>query len=439
MAKRIDWLEQFANDQYKQMTKTASREKIANQIIVDRSSYPNAKVGSLIDFDNAKYKVVDTKYHDKSGPGLLLEEITASLDTPDGEVKPVDGTIPATSTEQSANCGDCCAPPTKTAQRIGKEIIAAKDDDDSDFNLDLSDLNFDDDGKEDKGTSINDDAEANNDFDALADFDDSKINVDNDSEYPSIIPRPGGVKPMPSAPIEGPGKKHVTDAPYHPTYDPGEQYALERLDGWQDAADRTAKAIEQEDTQDRTTVEGHYTWNQYIDAMLDGNDSNTVDEGLNFADNNTEFDSATETEEDNLDISEDTNDEDFDLDTDVDTADDVDADDVDTAVDDILGKDDEDNENDSDLDIPDEFNSEEDTDTDIDTDEDLDFDTDTTDTDIDNNDFDTESDFDNNEDFSNDEEEEDLELPAIDIDEEKKEASNKSNARPLSRLAYKNR
>ena len=245
MAKKIEWLDKFANDQYSKMTKTASQKKIANQIIVDRSTYPNAKVGSLVDYDNNKYKIVDTKYRDKSGPGLLLEEVACGCDTGvacTGDIKTTNGVVPATTEVKDPNTS-APAPTAKTAAK--KE-------------LDL-------------------------DFDALADFDDSKLNADDsefdldedkadepvaeltgnigESEYPDTITRPGGVKPAPSADIEGPGKKNVTDPPYHPTYDPGEKYALESLDEWQNAADRTAAAIKQEDAQDRTTVEGHYTWN----------------------------------------------------------------------------------------------------------------------------------------------------------------------------------
>ena len=244
MAKKIEWLDQFANDQYNKMTKTASQKKIANQIIVNRSAYPNAKVGTLVDYDNNKYKIVDTKYRDKSGPGLLLEEVTACGNAPTctGEIQTNNGVVPATTEVKTPNTDNN----VKTAAK-------------KEFDLD---------------------------FDALADFDDSKFDttdLDNtdltdtdstvdesaatmelsgntgSSEYPDTIARPGGPKPIASEDITGPGKKKVTDAPYHPTYDPGEQYALESKDEWQTAADRTAAAIKQEDEQDRTTVEGHYS------------------------------------------------------------------------------------------------------------------------------------------------------------------------------------
>ena len=247
MAKKIEWLDQFANDQYNKMTKTASQKKVANQIIVNRSAYPNAKIGTLVDYDNNKYKVVDTKYRDKSGPGLLLEEVTACGSSPTctGEIQTNNGIVPPTSE-------------VKTPGDNSVKTAAKKD-----FDLDFDALaNFDDsksDDNNDDFDNANDDLNINE-----STVGDSAATMELSgntgySEYPDTITRPGGNKPIASTDIEGPGKKNITDAPYHPTYDPGEQYALESLDEWQTAADRTAAAIKQEDEQDRTTVEGHYS------------------------------------------------------------------------------------------------------------------------------------------------------------------------------------
>lgn len=241
MAKKIEWLDQFADDQYSKMTKTASQKKVANQIIVDCSTYPNAKVGTLVDYDNVKYKIVDTKYRDKSGPGLLLEEVACGDNcgpVTTGEIQTNNGTVPATTEVKNP-------PAQKTAAK-------------KDFDLDFDALADFDDSKFDDTDS---DFSADNDFSATAEPAAELSGNTGSSEYPDIIPRPGGVKPIASEDIVGPGKKNITDAPYHPTYDPGEQYALESKDEWQDAADRTASTIQQEDAQDRTTVEGHYTWN----------------------------------------------------------------------------------------------------------------------------------------------------------------------------------
>ena len=75
--KKIDWLESFAEEQLKKqgMKKTASLNKVAEQIIVDCGDYPEAKVGSMVDYQNAKYKVIDTEYEDMEGPGIVLEKV----------------------------------------------------------------------------------------------------------------------------------------------------------------------------------------------------------------------------------------------------------------------------------------------------------------------------------------------------------------------------
>lgn len=412
MAKKIDWLEQFANDQYKQLQKTASINKIAEQIIVNCSTYPNAKVGSLVDYENNKYKVIDTEYHDKSGPGILLEKI-AEVESPtaSGEVSTKNGNVPPTSVENdSANCGDC-APLPKTAS-----IRTAAAEIDEDF----------------------DELEINDDNDELANFDDS-----GSSEYPSIIPTPGGVKPIQSEPIIGPGQKKLTDAPYHPTYDPGEEYALDIPDTFQEAADRTANIINQEDAIDRTTVEGHYSWNQEIDNMLEGNAPGTSSNYDSLAD----FDDSGSSSSEDSDVEEDTDiDNDIDTNTDIDTDDDIDedidntddTDDVDVAVDSMLDtNDDEDFENTNDIDdedIP--FDDSDSTEMDEDSsfnntdDEDIPFDED--------NSTDTNNDFSSDVDNSFDEELPDAnDTSSNDFEEEKKEASG-SRVRQLSRLAFKN-
>ena len=78
--RKISWLEQFASDYNDQLTKTASLNKSADQIIVDRSAYPNAKVGSLVDFKNCKYKIIDTEYSDKSAFGNIYDPVAGQRD-----------------------------------------------------------------------------------------------------------------------------------------------------------------------------------------------------------------------------------------------------------------------------------------------------------------------------------------------------------------------
>lgn len=380
MAKNIDWLDQFAVDQYKQLKKTASINKIAEQIIVNCSAYPNAKIGSLVDYENNKYKVIDTEYHDKSGPGILLEKV-ADLESPtaSGEVSTKDGTVPASTTDNSnsANCGDPACGLPKTAAKEDEDILADFDD------------------------SSNEDNE------------DNSLDNDIDSEYPSIIPAPGGVKPIASEPITGPNKKHVTDAPYHPTFDPGEQYALDSLDEWQDAADRTLKTIEKEDSIDRTTVEGHYTWNTEIDNMLDDAPAGTPKDYDSLAD----FDDSPSSE-DNDDDENDDKAMDEAVDSIIDT-------DEELSDEELPDENDSENEDLVDEEIPDsdeyeEIPADEQADDEI-ADEDL-------------PDIDDEDGTDEEIDDSNIDED----LPDVDDEDEKKTASPNFSSRPISRLAYKN-
>ena len=401
MRKKIDWLADFANSEYKKMQKTASL-KTANQVIVDRSAFPNVKVGTLVDYKQGKYKVVDTDYYDKGGPGLMLEEVACGESpTNTGEVKVQNGTVEASIEEddETANCGDVF----KTASKI---------DDVDDIDLDS--------------------------------LDDSKEKaVTAQSDYPDTVPQAGGVHPIPSAPIEGPGQKKITDPPYHPSYDPGESASLDpEWDdvGFGESAKRTQEIIRQEDEQDRTTVEGHFTWNKFIDTLLGETSEDEVDELASFDDSAND----DEEEEDTEDIPEDFSDEEevkddaqaaedvldeADLDLDLDSADDADEvnEDVDETDEDI----------DIDLDLDDATDDSEDDDLDLDAadDEDLEI---------------TGTDDDDDLDIVTEDDEEDLDLDAadnaddtdedegieeiIDEDEEepKKEASVKSR---LSRLA----
>ena len=226
MSKKITWLEQFANSYNEELQKTASKVKIADQIIVDCSAYPDVKVGSFVDYKDNKYKVVDTEFRDSAGPGIVLEKLAEGEEMPEDVATdmPVDGGEVEASIEEpdEKECGDGsdCMDVEKTA---GLDDVTADPIEQA--------------------------------VDAI---------LDTGNEYPSTVEQPGGVKPAPSAPLGKPGQKRLTDAPYHPTFDPGEQYAMDCPDDFQDAADRTADVINQEDAQDRTTVDGHYTWNQNI-------------------------------------------------------------------------------------------------------------------------------------------------------------------------------
>jgi hypothetical protein len=213
--KKIKWLDNFADSYAKEysMEKTASATKVANQVIVNCTDYPNAKVGSLVDYENGKYKVVNTEFADEVGPGIILEKVA------DGEEGTDEGGDVEASKEVSTEdtCKASCEDESKEEE-----------------------------GKEEKTAST---------------YMYVEEEIPEVSDYPNTEAI-GGDKAMPSAPITGPGQKSVTDAPYHPTSDPGNSFAFDCPDDFQDAADATADAIASEDSVDRTDVKGHYTWNQ---------------------------------------------------------------------------------------------------------------------------------------------------------------------------------
>jgi len=225
--KNCKWLENFANDEYKKMKKTASKKKIAEQIIVDCSDYPNAKVGSLVDYKSGRYKVVDTDFHDINGPGVVIEKIAEGEDIDMNNVPTDGGTVEASINDNECDGADC------------------------------EDMNCGDEPTFEKLRHLFDKKEVKAAVDSLM-----------DESYPSTVEQPGGVKPAPSDANIGPGRKNVTDAPYHPTFDPGEKYAMDVPDTFEEAAERTARTIDAEDSIDRTTVEGRYTWNQSLNDIL---------------------------------------------------------------------------------------------------------------------------------------------------------------------------
>lgn len=81
MAKKIEWLDNFAEKYAKEMTKTASKQE--SSIIVDKNVVKNSKVGDLIKFKGALYKVADLEYVDEIGPGVVLMEVGNEVPTSD--------------------------------------------------------------------------------------------------------------------------------------------------------------------------------------------------------------------------------------------------------------------------------------------------------------------------------------------------------------------
>jgi hypothetical protein len=70
--KKISWLEKFAEDQEKKISKTASLNKKAEQTIVDTEDIPGAADGQVVTFNGLKYNVVNASYQDELGTGILL-------------------------------------------------------------------------------------------------------------------------------------------------------------------------------------------------------------------------------------------------------------------------------------------------------------------------------------------------------------------------------
>ena len=207
--KEIKWLERFAEaEANKAMKKTASVKKVAKQIIVNVDCFPSAKVGSFVDYKDAQYKVVDDKFEDEKGAGIVLERLA-------------DGSA------DDENSGD------DTVMRHEADGEA--------------------DGAE--GGDMGGDAEGGEGAEKVA-------QSEAGEEYPTVE-LVDTEKAAPSEELsDAEHTKSVTDAPYHPTANPGNAFAIDCPDTFQEAAEETEKAIADEDAQDRTSVEGHYTWNK---------------------------------------------------------------------------------------------------------------------------------------------------------------------------------
>ena len=216
--KEIKWLERFAEaEANKAMKKTASVKKVAKQIIVNVDCFPSVKVGSFVDYKDAQYKVVDDKFEDEKGAGIVLERVA------DGE----DGGDMEGSADEGSGMGD--------------SAMCHKAD-----------------GEDEGGADEGEGAE-------------KVAKAEAGEEYPTVE-LVETEKPAPSEELSNAEHtKSVTDAPYHPTANPGNAFAIDCPDTFQEAADATAKAIADEDAQDRTSVEGHYTWNKnrILSAVLE--------------------------------------------------------------------------------------------------------------------------------------------------------------------------
>lgn len=230
--KEIKWLERFAEaEANKAMKKTASVKKVAKQIIVNVDCFPSVKVGSFVDYKDAQYKVVDDKFEDEKGAGIVLERVA-------------DGSA------DDENSGD------DTVMRH-----EADGEDGGDME-----------GSADEGSGMGDSAMCHKaDGEDEGEGAEKVAKAEAGEEYPTVE-LVETEKPAPSEELSNAEHtKSVTDAPYHPTANPGNAFAIDCPDTFQEAADATAKAIADEDAQDRTSVEGHYTWNKnrILSAVLE--------------------------------------------------------------------------------------------------------------------------------------------------------------------------
>lgn len=84
MAKKITWLDNFA-EAYgkKEISKTASKKK-GEEIILDRNLVKGAKVGDRVKLNGRMWKIADLDFVDEKGPGVIAEEVPMELnDTTD--------------------------------------------------------------------------------------------------------------------------------------------------------------------------------------------------------------------------------------------------------------------------------------------------------------------------------------------------------------------
>lgn len=79
MAKKITWLDNFA-EAYgkKEISKTASKKK-GEEIILDRNLVKGAKVGDRVKLNGKMWKIADLDFVDEKGPGVIAEEVPMEL------------------------------------------------------------------------------------------------------------------------------------------------------------------------------------------------------------------------------------------------------------------------------------------------------------------------------------------------------------------------
>ena len=209
MAREIKWLTQFAEQEAaKAKLKKEASVKVAQQTIVNKSDYPEVTAGSIVDFENAKYKVVNTDYVDELGNGIVLEKLaedgTDGSDGSGGEEVSMDG---GEGTETTAALVEEELPEDPAAAPVEEEVAV-------------------------------------------------------DPTASADVPVAPGGKKVTDAP-ERARNEMVGD------YDIEVRDSVE-VPKFNEEAVATEQAIAAEDAVDRTTVENHYTWNQnrIVDQMV---------------------------------------------------------------------------------------------------------------------------------------------------------------------------
>lgn len=75
----VDWLEKFAQSQSKN---NKNMIKKASQIIVDKDKFPKAVNDDIVEYEDQRYKVVNSEFNDDEGDGILLEKCAELEGTP---------------------------------------------------------------------------------------------------------------------------------------------------------------------------------------------------------------------------------------------------------------------------------------------------------------------------------------------------------------------
>lgn len=106
MDKKMNWLDKFAEEQEKKLTKKASLEKKADQVIVDAEEFPDVENGQEVTYNDEMYKVVNNKFADEVGPGVLLEKVSvkeAGIEDESVVVDSIDPIDPVNTVDETMN------------------------------------------------------------------------------------------------------------------------------------------------------------------------------------------------------------------------------------------------------------------------------------------------------------------------------------------------